>query len=51
MDSTVPWILAAVSMPIMLFKQWTNVIQIRAASGWLVEGDMKARREASQKGL
>jgi len=43
MDSTVPWILCAISLPIMLFKQWVNVIQIVKASKWLAEGDLAER--------
>jgi CDP-diacylglycerol--inositol 3-phosphatidyltransferase len=48
MDSTVPWILAAVSAPIMLAKQWINVVQMVKASQWLAEGD---RLERKRQGL
>jgi hypothetical protein len=46
MDSTVPWILAAISFPVMFGKQVINVVQLKKASTWLAEGDVKARREA-----
>lgn len=46
MDSTVPWILAVVSFPIMAGKQWINVVQMVKASKWLAEGDREARRQA-----
>ena len=45
MDSTVPWFLAAVSSPVMAFKQYLNVLQLVKASKWLAEGDRKKRRE------
>lgn len=45
MDSTIPWVLAGISLPVMLFKQVLNVIQMVKASNWLAEGDIKARRE------
>ena len=48
MDSTIPWVLAGVSFPVMMFKQVLNVIQMVKASKWLAEGDIQARRE---KGL
>lgn len=44
MDSRVPWAIAAVSSPVMLFKQWLNVVQLVKASKWLAEGDIAARR-------
>lgn len=44
MDSTVPWVLAIASAPIMLGKQWINVIQLVKASKWLAEGDLRERR-------
>jgi CDP-diacylglycerol--inositol 3-phosphatidyltransferase len=44
MDSTVPWILAAISAPIMLAKQGINVIQMYKASQWLAEGDRLERK-------
>ena len=46
MDSTVPWIITVVSCPVMLFKQWVNVIQLVKASKWLAEGDRKDRKKA-----
>ena len=44
MDSTVPWILAIVSAPIRLGKQWINIVQLVKASNWLAEGDLAERR-------
>lgn len=49
MDSTVPWILAAVSFPVMAFKQVVNVIQLVKASKWLGEGDVAARKRDALK--
>ena len=46
MDSTVPWILAGISAPVMLGKQIINVIQLVKASRWLAEGDRAARAQA-----
>jgi CDP-diacylglycerol--inositol 3-phosphatidyltransferase len=46
MDSTVPWILTLASAPVMLFKQWVNVIQLVKSSRWLAEGDRKDRKKA-----
>ncbi|OAL36494.1 hypothetical protein AYO20_04110 [Fonsecaea nubica] len=46
MDSTIPWILAGISAPIMLGKQIINVIQLVKACKWLGEGDVAARRKA-----
>lgn len=48
MDSGVPWTLCAISVPIMLFKQYVNVVQIINASKWLAEGD---RAERTRLGL
>lgn len=45
MDSTVPWILAAVSFPVMAGKQIINVVQLVKASKWLAEGDIEQRRQ------
>ncbi|KAF2466454.1 uncharacterized protein BDR25DRAFT_78440 [Lindgomyces ingoldianus] len=45
MSSTVPWILAVISFPVMFGKQWINVVQLVKASKWLAEGDRKARRK------
>jgi CDP-diacylglycerol--inositol 3-phosphatidyltransferase len=46
MDSTVPWILAVASFPVMAGKQWINVVQMVKASKWLAEGDREMRRKA-----
>jgi CDP-diacylglycerol--inositol 3-phosphatidyltransferase len=46
MDSTVPWVLVAVSAPVMALKQWINCVQMVKASQWLAEGDREARRKA-----
>ena len=46
MDSTVPWILAGLSAPVMAGKQFINVIQLIKASKWLAEGDRAAREKA-----
>lgn len=43
MDSKVPWTLCAISLPVMLIKQYVNVVQIREASKWLAEGDRADR--------
>ena len=45
-DSTIPWILAGISFPVMVGKQIINVIQMVKASRWLGEGDLVARRQA-----
>lgn len=44
MDSTIPWILTAISFPVMAIKQFINVVQIIKASRWLAEEDVKVRR-------
>ena len=44
MDSTVPWILAAISFPIMFGKQVINVVQLVKASKWIAEGDVAERK-------
>jgi CDP-diacylglycerol--inositol 3-phosphatidyltransferase len=44
MDSTVPWVLTIISAPVMLGKQWINVIQLVKASKWLAEGDLLERK-------
>lgn len=49
MDSTVPWILAAISAPVMAFKQFVNVVQLIKASKWLGEGDVAARKKDALK--
>ena len=48
MSSTVPWVLAAISFPIMAGKQIINVVQLVKASKSMAEIDVKTRRE---KGL
>lgn len=45
MSSTVPWILAVISFPVMFGKQWINVVQLVKASKWLAEGDRAERRK------
>ncbi|KUI67872.1 CDP-diacylglycerol--inositol 3-phosphatidyltransferase [Cytospora mali] len=45
MDSTVPWIIAGVSLPVMAYKQFMNILQLVKASKWLAEGDIALRRE------
>lgn len=45
MDSTIPWILASVSSPVMAFKQFVNVVQLVNASKWLAEGDREQRKK------
>jgi CDP-diacylglycerol--inositol 3-phosphatidyltransferase len=45
MDSTVPWILAGISLPVMLIKQVLNVLQLVKASKSLAEEDLRSRRE------
>lgn len=44
MDSTVPWVLCAISFPIMAIKQFLNVVQMVKASKRLGEDDVKSRR-------
>lgn len=46
MDSTVPWVLAIISFPIMFGKQVINVVQLVKASKWLAEGDREMRKKA-----
>lgn len=46
MDSTVPWILAVASAPVMLLKQYLNVAQMVNASKTLAANDVAARRKA-----
>ena len=45
LDSTVPWILAAISCPVMVGKQVINVEQLIKASQWLAEGDIVERKK------
>lgn len=44
LDSTIPWILAAASAPVMAGKQFINVVQLVKASKWLAEGDLEDRK-------
>lgn len=44
MDSTWPWIIAGISLPVMAYKQFINVLQIYKASQWLAEGDVAMRK-------
>lgn len=46
MDSTVPWILAAISLLGFAFKQFLNVVQLVKACRWLAEGDRDLRKAA-----
>lgn len=45
MDSNIPWFIFATSAPVMLFKQYVNVVQLVQASRWLAEGDRKDRKK------
>lgn len=45
MDSKIPWAIAGICTPVMLFKQGLNVVQLTKASQWLAEGDRARRRE------
>ncbi|KAI0444457.1 CDP-diacylglycerol-inositol 3-phosphatidyltransferase-like protein PIS [Xylaria telfairii] len=47
MDSTWPWILAGISAPVMIIKNFLNILQLVKASKWLAEGDVQARRNAA----
>lgn len=49
MDSTGPWILTIASAPVMLVKQYINVLQLIKASMWLAEGDVRDRRLAEEQ--
>ncbi|QIW96556.1 hypothetical protein AMS68_002074 [Peltaster fructicola] len=46
MDSLGPWILTVASAPVMLVKQYVNVLQLIKASTWLAEGDRRDRKKA-----
>ncbi|KAF2726079.1 hypothetical protein K431DRAFT_213844 [Polychaeton citri CBS 116435] len=46
MDSAIPWTLCAISLPVMLFKQYVNIVQLVKASQWLAEGDRRDRAKA-----
>ncbi|KKA30895.1 hypothetical protein TD95_004083 [Thielaviopsis punctulata] len=43
MDSTIPWIVAGISLPIMALKQWLNIVQLVKASKDLASLDVAAR--------
>ncbi|KAI5368059.1 Putative CDP-alcohol phosphatidyltransferase [Septoria linicola] len=45
MDSNIPWVIFVASAPVMLFKQWVNIVQLVQASRWLAEGDRKDRKK------
>lgn len=44
MDSTVPWILVAISFPVMAMKQFINIVQMVKASTSLADVDIKDRK-------
>lgn len=44
LDSTVPWIIAGISVVPMLVKQFINGVQLVSACRWLAEGDVEERR-------
>jgi CDP-diacylglycerol--inositol 3-phosphatidyltransferase len=46
MDSFGPWVIAGISLPVMLLKQVINVVQLVKASRWLAEGDVEIRKAA-----
>lgn len=46
MDSFWPWVIAGISLPVMLIKQGINVVQLVKASRWLAEGDIAMRKAA-----
>ncbi|KAJ5819245.1 hypothetical protein N7474_004836 [Penicillium riverlandense] len=48
-DSYWPWVVTSISAPVMLFKQFVNVVQLINASRWLAEGDVKDRRANKKK--
>lgn len=49
MDSTVPWIIAAVSCPFFILKNVLNVIQLISACRWLAQGDLEIRAQRPQR--
>ena len=49
MDSKGPWWLAGISAPVMLLKQYLNVVQMVMACQWLAEGDREARKKERMK--
>ncbi|KAJ5359304.1 uncharacterized protein N7496_011717 [Penicillium cataractarum] len=48
-DSFWPWVITGISAPVMLFKQFVNVVQMVNASRWLAEGDRRTRRANRKK--
>lgn len=48
-NDTLPLLLARVSAPVMLFKQWINVEQLVNASRRLAEADRIERNKARQR--
>lgn len=44
MDSTVPWVLAGISFPVMFAKNVINVVQLVNASRSIAEVDVQARK-------
>jgi CDP-diacylglycerol--inositol 3-phosphatidyltransferase len=44
LESTWPWIITGISLPVMAFKQFVNVVQMVNAARWMAEGDLRARR-------
>jgi CDP-diacylglycerol--inositol 3-phosphatidyltransferase len=46
MDSTIPWVLAVISAPVMILKQYLNLAQMINASRTLAANDVAARRRA-----
>ncbi|EAW20216.1 CDP-alcohol phosphatidyltransferase family protein [Aspergillus fischeri NRRL 181] len=43
---SMPWLWLTLSSPLMLFKQYVNVVQLVEASRWLARGDVEMRRDA-----
>ncbi|KAK5138530.1 hypothetical protein LTR08_000118 [Meristemomyces frigidus] len=50
MNSMVPWILTVASAPVMLVKQYINIVQLVRASQWLAEGDRRDRKKMEVEG-
>ena len=48
-DSFWPWVITGISAPVMLFKQFVNIVQMVNASKWLAEGDRLNRRASRNK--
>ncbi|KAJ5997841.1 hypothetical protein N7499_005765 [Penicillium canescens] len=49
LESTWPWIITGISLPVMAFKQFVNVVQMVNAARWMAEGDLQARRANRKK--